>query len=100
MAARTKLPESPYHHGALREALLSAAEAELSEKGVEACSLRGVAKRAGVSHAAPAHHFVDVRGLLTALAERGFRRFVETQKLAMSQAAPDPVSQLVASGVG
>ena len=60
-----------YHHGDLRAALLRAAEAELNEAGIEAFSLRRVAKRAGVSHAAPAHHFRDVRGLLTALSAEG-----------------------------
>ena len=66
----------PYHHGDLAAALLAAAEAELAEKGVEAFSLRSVAKRAGVSHAAPAHHFGDATGVLTALATEGFRRFL------------------------
>lgn len=70
--------EKPYHHGALRAALLAAGEEELAEKGVEAFSLRSVAKRAGVSHAAPAHHFGDTGGLLTALAAEGFRRFQDT----------------------
>ena len=60
------MTEKPYHHGDLRAALLAAAEVELSEKGVEGFSLRSVAKRAGVSHAAPAHHFGDSQGLLTA----------------------------------
>src|SRR5262252_290185 len=61
----------PYHHGNLRAALLEAAEAELEAQGIEAFSLRGVAKRAGVSHAAPAHHFGDANGLLTGLAAEG-----------------------------
>jgi AcrR family transcriptional regulator len=65
-----------YHHGDLRAALLTAAEAELKASGIEKFSLRGVAKRAGVSHAAPAHHFGDVDGLLTALAAIGFERFL------------------------
>ncbi|KIT15629.1 TetR/AcrR family transcriptional regulator [Jannaschia aquimarina] len=75
----------PYHHGDLRAALLDAAEAELAESGVEGFSLRKVARRAGVSHAAPAHHFGDANGLLTALAAQGFERLV-----AMSEAADDP----------
>lgn len=65
-----------YHHGDLREALLKAAAEELELAGVEAFSLRKVAKRAGVSHAAPAHHFGDANGLLTALAAEGYRSFV------------------------
>jgi AcrR family transcriptional regulator len=72
-------PDRPrYHHGDLRAGLLAAAEAELAAFGVEQFSLRAVAKRAGVSHAAPAHHFGDVGGLLTALAADGYRRFVAT----------------------
>jgi AcrR family transcriptional regulator len=89
-----------YHHGDLRAALLAAAEAELTEKGIEAFSLRSVAKRAGVSHAAPAHHFGDARGLLTALAVAGFRRFLATQHRRESVADPTPRAQLVAAGLG
>jgi AcrR family transcriptional regulator len=93
-------PDRPYHHGDLASALLDAGEVELAEKGVEGFSLRGVAKRAGVSHAAPAHHFGDVEGLLTALATRGFERFVARQQAFCERARRDPVSQLEASGVG
>jgi AcrR family transcriptional regulator len=93
-------PRGPYHHGDLRASLLRAAEEELARTGIEGFSLRAVAKRAGVSHAAPAHHFGDVKGLLTALAAEGFRRFLATQKQAMAQAAPDPRSQLAAAGLG
>ena len=92
--------KAPYHHGDLRSALLTAAEAELAERGIEAFSLRSVAKRAGVSHAAPAHHFGDVKGLLTALAAEGFRRFLAAQSAREAVAAPDPASQLVAAGLG
>ena len=64
-----------YHHGALRDALIAAAEAVIDERGVDGFSLREVARRAGVSPAAPAHHFGDSRGLLTAVATAAFRRF-------------------------
>jgi AcrR family transcriptional regulator len=90
----------PYHHGDLRHALLAAAEAELAERGMEAFSLRSVAKRAGVSHAAPAHHFGDARGLLTALAAEGFRQFLAAQAAREALAPSDPASQLVAAGLG
>lgn len=93
-------PGRHYHHGNLRQALIEAAEAELTEKGVEAFSLRGVAKRAGVSHAAPTHHFGDARGLLTALAAEGFTRFRASMLEAESQAAPDPLSRMIAAGQG
>jgi AcrR family transcriptional regulator len=90
----------PYHHGDLRAALLAAAEAELAERGMEGFSLRSVAKRAGVSHAAPAHHFGDVQGLLTALAAEGFRQFLAAQAAREAVAENDPASQLVAAGQG
>ena len=90
----------PYHHGDLRTALLSAAESELAERGMEGFSLRSVAKRAGVSHAAPAHHFDDAQGLLTALAAEGFRQFLAAQATREAVAEADPASQLVAAGLG
>jgi AcrR family transcriptional regulator len=90
----------PYHHGDLRAALLAAAEAELAEKGIEQFSLRGVAKRAGVSHAAPAHHFGDAQGLLTALAAEGFTRFLATQRAREAAAPPGQPDRLVAAGLG
>jgi AcrR family transcriptional regulator len=90
----------PYHHGDLRAALLQAAEAELAERGVEAFSLRAVAKRAGVSHAAPAHHFRDVNGLLTALAAEGFRQFRAMQAVREAEADKTPRAQMIAAGLG
>jgi len=68
----------PYHHGDLRRVLLDEAVASLRESGPAALSLRDLARRAGVSHAAPAHHFGDKRGLLTAVAAEGFRRLSAT----------------------
>lgn len=65
-------PARPYHHGDLRRALLEAAVDVIDEVGPAALSLREVARRAGVSHAAPAHHFGDKAGLLTALAVEGY----------------------------
>lgn len=72
MPRTTASPPKPYHHGDLAEALLAAAGELLAEQGPEGFSLRECARRAGVSHAAPAHHFGDARGLLTAYAARGF----------------------------
>lgn len=68
----------PYHHGDLRRALLLAAAEAVREVGPAAVSLRDVARRAGVSHAAPAHHFADKAGLLSALAAEGHRHFAAT----------------------
>lgn len=61
-----------YHHGDLRASLLDAAEALLDGDATHPLTLREVAKAAGVSHAAPYHHFESLAGLLAALAERGF----------------------------
>lgn len=100
MAETARTGQRSYHHGNLRAALLRAGEEELAERGIEGFSLRGVAKRAGVSHAAPAHHFADSNALLTALAALGFERFLATQKARQRQAPTDPQSQLAAAGLG
>src|SRR5215471_18022333 len=66
---------APYHHGALREAMLEAAERILERDGIAGLTLRAAAREAGVSHAAPKNHFGDLRGLLSELAAVGFARF-------------------------
>src|SRR3954447_7593659 len=72
-ASRAKmLTVSRYHHGNLRRVLLDGALEAIAEQGAANLSLRDVARRAGVSHAAPAHHFGDKQGLLTAIAIEGF----------------------------
>jgi AcrR family transcriptional regulator len=70
---KSELQSAGYHHGDLRATLLVAAVEEIVSAGVANLSLRELARRAGVSHAAPAHHFTDKTGLLTALAADGFR---------------------------
>jgi AcrR family transcriptional regulator len=67
--------DTPYHHGALRDALLKAAERVLERDGLAGLTLRAVAREAGVSHAAPTHHFGDLTGLVSELAAIGFRQF-------------------------
>src|SRR3954466_11600516 len=67
--------DTPYHHGDLREALLQAAERILERDGLAGLTLRAVAREAGVSHAAPTHHFGDLTGLVSELAAIGFRMF-------------------------
>lgn len=91
-------PGARYHHGALREALLEAAAEVLLEQGVERFTLRECARRAGVSHAAPAHHFGDVRGLLSAFATLGFERMTALMRARRAAAGPDPGAQLRAVG--
>ncbi|HVW56098.1 MAG TPA: TetR/AcrR family transcriptional regulator [Rhizobiaceae bacterium] len=90
----------PYHHGDLRHALLQAAEEELKEKGIEGFTLRGCAKRAGVSHAAPAHHFRDADALLTALAAVAYARLTAAMAARSAKAKEDAADQLVAIGLG
>lgn len=65
-------PEPAYHHGELQEALIAASEAILAEQGAEGFTLREAARRAGVSPAAPSHHFGNAQGLLTEVAIRGY----------------------------
>src|SRR5438309_5475092 len=67
--------DTPYHHGALRDALRKAVERGLERDGLAGLTLRAVAREAGVSHAAPTHHFGDLTGLLSELAAIGFRMF-------------------------
>ena len=62
----------PYHHGNLRRALLDAALDTIASDGVSTLNLRDLARRCGVSHAAPTHHFGDRKGLLTAIATEGY----------------------------
>lgn len=72
---KTKTEAAPYHHGDLHDALLKAAETVLERDGLAGLTLRAVAREAGVSHAAPAHHFGDLSGLVSELAAIGYRRF-------------------------
>ncbi|MEQ8831600.1 MAG: TetR/AcrR family transcriptional regulator [Alphaproteobacteria bacterium] len=89
-----------YHHGNLKEALIDAGIEILDEVGWDALSLRACASRAGVSHAAPAHHFGNVKGLQTALAAVGFTRFRETLSEFQEAAESDPKTRLQAAGAG
>ena len=79
---RSRTQAAPYHHGALQEALLTAAERILERDGLPGLTLRAAAREAGVSHAAPTHHFGDLTGLLSELAAVGFRRFREALQAA------------------
>ena len=73
---------SDYHHGDLRKGLLEAAHAVLNEKGIHGLSLRACAAKAGVSHAAPTHHFKSLSGLLTELAVIAFGEFTKALRKA------------------
>ena len=104
MAARAGLrsgaPRAVGEHfaGDLRQALLDAAVATLDEAGTDRLSLREVARRAGVSHAAPAHHFTDKAGLLTAIATEGFGILVTYLARTQPGGTRHSVDQLAALG--
>ena len=85
-----------YHHGDLREALLVAAEELLVEGGVQGLTLRACARRAGVSHAAPKHHFDDVADLLSEVAARSYDRLSDALELTQKQAGSDPADRFIA----
>lgn len=87
-----------YHHGDLRSALIGGTEDIIAERGIEGFSLREAARRAGVSAAAPAHHFGDARGLLTAVAARAFDDLAEAMKAASDAAGGDASDKNVAIG--
>ncbi|MGE2836829.1 TetR/AcrR family transcriptional regulator [Mycobacterium sp. SMC-4] len=67
------MAKTTYHHGDLKAVILTHAATLVAERGADGVSLRELARAAGVSHAAPAHHFTDRRGLFTALAAQGWQ---------------------------
>ena len=86
--------KNAHHHGDLRNALISAGIELLNEAGVEGLTLRKCAARAGVSHAAPAHHFRGLKGLITAIVTRGYKLFGAEMNQYIAAAEPDPKSRL------
>ena len=96
-----KHPLATYHHGDLKRALLTAVEDIVRDKGIEALTLREAARRAGVSHGAPLHHFRDKRGLLTAFAVAGSRKLERCVRRALAGIDPrDHAARLTAVGMG
>ncbi|NQV99722.1 MAG: TetR/AcrR family transcriptional regulator [Rhodospirillales bacterium] len=93
------MAKSTYHHGNLHDALINAAEDLLDSAGHEGLSLRGLARKAGVSQTAPYRHFADKDALLIKVATRGFMDFTEAlQKAVDAAAAQPPRDQLAALG--
>ena len=92
--------KAPYHHGDLREALIVAGRRLLEEKGLSGFTLRECARRAEVSHAAPAHHFASVDVLLAEIAVLGFGELTEVMAAEAKRAGGDPAARLVGQGVG
>ncbi|MCA9630454.1 MAG: TetR/AcrR family transcriptional regulator [Myxococcales bacterium] len=83
-----------YHHGDLRRALLDATLELIDTTGPEAFTLRAAAKAAGVSDAAPYHHFADKEALLAEVATEGFQILSERlQAAAATQCHPTAIAQ-------
>ena len=85
MAASHPPSRSTYHHGDLRRAVIEGALAEIEAHGPTSISLRSIAKRAGVSHSAPQHHFGDKRGLLSAIAAEGYGLLADVTQAAWEE---------------
>ena len=99
-SAKKKLQEKEgYHHGDLRRALLNAASSLAEERGIDGFTLREVARRAGVSHAAPYHHFADKTALVEGLAVETYLRLAETMKNACEQTEGSASDRLGAIGI-
>ncbi|MEN9230753.1 MAG: TetR/AcrR family transcriptional regulator [Thermostichus sp. DG02_5_bins_236] len=96
MALVTK---NSYHHGDLRQNLIDAAIALISEEGISDLSLRQVARRVGVSHNAPYRHFEDKEALLAAVAEQGFQCLRVTMETAKQGIPIDSFQCLEAIGI-
>jgi AcrR family transcriptional regulator len=90
-------PARPYHHGDLRRALLDSAERILDRDGLAGLTLRGAAREAGASHAAPKNHFGDLSGLFSELAIVGFARFTACLQAA-ADGETEPKRRLAATG--
>jgi len=92
-------PAQPYHHGDLRRALIDTAVAMVTEEGAWNFTLREVARRAGVSHAAPYNHFHDKTELLAEVAALGFQELRRAMEAASRRHGRSPQEAVVAIGV-
>ncbi len=98
LASDEALPKKTYHHGDLRAALVDAALEIIEELGPKKLTIRAVASRAGVSHAAPYRHFKDKNELIKAVVERGFELLEETMQAEFNSGSADPLEGFAASG--
>ena len=87
-------PNSPYHHGNLRQSLLEAALTILSRDGEAGLGLRDLARAVGVSPAAPYRHFDSRAALLEALAVTGFQRFTARMEEVAAGTPSDPMAAM------
>ena len=89
------MTKSKYHHGDLKNALIAAGIDILASEGVHALSLRAVAQRAGVSHAAPYAHYADKQALIAAISTAGYQRLYDSLRAVGERYSGDPLRQLV-----
>lgn len=94
-----KKEKGRYHHGHLAESLLDAADQIASQFGIEAVTLRGCAKRVGVSPASAFRHYVDKRALLTAFATRALNQLADAMEAATQQTHENGGNALHAVGM-
>lgn len=99
MVSKNTVGTRKYHHGDLRRAVMNAALEMASESGIESISLREVARRIGVTTAAPYHHFADRQTLLLELAIEAYAKLLEALKRARDTTA-DPEEELKATAIG
>jgi AcrR family transcriptional regulator len=95
----TKAKRGSYHHGDLRQTLLNATLQLIATEGARHFTRREVARRAGVSHAAPYRHFTDKTALLAAVAEEGFRALQDRMCHVNTPQSSEPLAQFLALGV-
>ncbi len=88
-----------YHHGDLKNALISAGLEVLTREGVAGLTLRKVAREVGVSHAAPYAHFADKQALIAAICTEGFRRMYDVVSSAAGQYPNEPEKRIVEAGL-
>jgi len=84
-----------YHHGDLKNALIKAGADILSKEGVSALTLRKVAQKAGVSHAAPYAHFADKQALIAAISTEGYKKLYEQIAQVAEKYQADPLRRFV-----
>ncbi|MBN9668963.1 TetR/AcrR family transcriptional regulator [Roseibium aggregatum] len=95
-----RLADAKYHHGNLKEALISAGLEILKNEGLEALSLRACAARVGVSHGAPKNHFANLSVLQAAIVAEGFRQFAAAMRTRMADASSQGKAQVMAAARG
>jgi len=91
--------KAAYHHGNLKAALIAAGLKEITQHGIEGFSLRGVARRAGVSAPAVYRHFADKDDLIATLAMEAWERLMAMMAETRAGAPPEPLEQFRAGGV-